>query len=205
MEPCVSETEEGVKSSPRAERLLGWTAWLRKYWTNLSVVALAILLWLPRFSGPIDLRWDAGIIIFWTSLAGGKGYRIPSEPGSPEAVQYPPLLPAFVAAHQRLSGTANPEDVAPRLRLSYALMFLPSRASNPCPSETLPRELARRSCHCALSSTSLNNFSFRSTVRRITLRARSVWRLLWSLYRRGLEDLRCAKLLRLCSPQWDFF
>ena len=87
MEPCVSETEEGGKSSPRTERLPGWTAWLRKYWTNVSVVALAILLWLPRFSGPLDLRWDAGVYyLLGTSLAAGHGYRILSEPGSPEAV-----------------------------------------------------------------------------------------------------------------------
>src|SRR6188472_3759408 len=67
------------------------------------VVGLAIVLWLPRLSGPIDLRWDAGVYyVLGTSMAEGHGYRILSEPGAPEAIQYPPLLPAFVALHQRL-------------------------------------------------------------------------------------------------------
>lgn len=95
------------------------------YWGWAVVVTLAVLLWLPRLSGPIDVRWDGAVYyLLGTSLAEGHGYRIPSEPGSPEAVQYPPLLPAFVAAHQRLSGTTNPADIAPRLRISYALMFV---------------------------------------------------------------------------------
>ena len=65
------------------------------------MIALALLLWAPRFSGPIDLRWDAGVYyLLGTSLAKGEGYRIASEPGSPEALQYPPLLPALVALHQ---------------------------------------------------------------------------------------------------------
>ena len=67
----------------------------------VAVVALALLLWAPRLSGPIDLRWDAGVYyLLGTSLAKGEGYRISSEPGSPEALQYPPLLPALVALHQ---------------------------------------------------------------------------------------------------------
>lgn len=95
------------------------------YWGWAVVVILALLVWLPRLSGPIDVRWDGAVYyLLGTSLADGHGYRIPSEPGSPEAVQYPPLLPAFVTAHQWLSGTTDPRDVAPRLRISYALMFL---------------------------------------------------------------------------------
>ena len=43
------------------------------------MIALALLLWAPRFSGPIDLRWDAGVYyLLGTSLAKGEGYRIPS-------------------------------------------------------------------------------------------------------------------------------
>ena len=66
-----------------------------------------------------------------TSLATGEGYRIPSEPGSPEALQYPPLLPALVALHQWALGTTDPAIVAPWLRRSYACLvrsLLPGRA-----------------------------------------------------------------------------
>ena len=82
---------------------------MTRYWGEAVVVAIALLVWLPRLSGPIDLRWDGGVYyLLGTSLAEGHGYRIPSEPGSPEALQYPPLLPAVVALHQRALGTTNP-------------------------------------------------------------------------------------------------
>ena len=94
-------------------------------WSSIAVVALALLLWAPRLSGPIDLRWDAGVYyLLGTSLAKGEGYRIPSEPGSPEALQYPPLLPALVALHQWALGTTDPAIVAPWLRRSYAALFV---------------------------------------------------------------------------------
>ncbi len=83
------------------------------------------MIWLPRLSGPIDLRWDAGVYyLSGTSLAQGHGYRIPSEPGSPEALQYPPLLPSIIALHERVLGTADPAVVASALRKTYALIFL---------------------------------------------------------------------------------
>jgi hypothetical protein len=89
------------------------------------VIALALLLWAPRFSGPIDLRWDAGVYyLLGTSLAKGEGYRIASEPGSPEALQYPPLLPALVALHQWALSTTDPAIVAPWLRSSYLALFV---------------------------------------------------------------------------------
>jgi len=89
------------------------------------VVAIAVTLWAPRLSGPIDLRWDAGVYyVLGTSLATGQGYRILSEPGSPEAVQYPPLLPAIVAVCQRVLGSTDPGIVAPWLRVLYAVLFL---------------------------------------------------------------------------------
>jgi hypothetical protein len=94
-------------------------------WSIVAVVALALLLWAPRLSGPIDLRWDAGVYyLLGTSLAKGEGYRISSEPGSPEALQYPPLLPALVALHQWVLGTTDPAIVAPWLRRSYAALFV---------------------------------------------------------------------------------
>jgi hypothetical protein len=39
-------------------------------------------------------------------------------------LQYPPLLPAVVALHQRALGTTNVDTVAPWLRKSYAMLFL---------------------------------------------------------------------------------
>jgi hypothetical protein len=95
------------------------------HWSSIAVIALALLLWAPRFSGPIDLRWDAGVYyLLGTSLAKGEGYRIASEPGSPEALQYPPLLPALVALHQWALATTDPTIVAPWLRSSYVALFV---------------------------------------------------------------------------------
>ena len=82
-------------------------------------------MWLPRLTGAIDLRWDAGVYyVLGTSLATGHGYRILSEPGSPEALQYPPLLPAVVALYERALGSTDPAVVGPWLRISYAAIFL---------------------------------------------------------------------------------
>jgi hypothetical protein len=95
------------------------------YWDWIVVILLAFLLWLPRLSGPIDLRWDGGVYyLLGTSLATGHGYRILSEPGAPEAIQYPPLLAVVVALHERVLGTTDPSVVAPWLRRSYAAMFI---------------------------------------------------------------------------------
>ena len=79
-------------------------------------------LWMPRASGPIDLRWDAGVYYtLGTSLFQGKGYRLLNEPGEIPANQYPPLLPAIVAVHQLALGTSDPAVVAPWLRLTFFL------------------------------------------------------------------------------------
>ena len=83
-------------------------------WRSIVLILLAIALWVPRLKGPIDLRWDAGVYyVLGTSLANGQGYRIISEPGSPEALQYPPLLPAVVALYQRALGSNDPAIIAP--------------------------------------------------------------------------------------------
>lgn len=98
---------------------------MTRYWGGAIVVAIALLVWAPRLSGPIDLRYDGGVYyLLGTSLSKGDGYRISSEPGSPEALQYPPLLPAVVALHQRILGTTDATVVAPWLRRSYAAMFV---------------------------------------------------------------------------------
>ena len=89
----------------------------------LVLIALVVLHWVPRRGGPIDLRWDGSVYyLLGTSLAEGKGYRLLNEPGEIEAVQYPPLLPLVVAAHQRVLGTSDPLLVGPWLKFSYLLM-----------------------------------------------------------------------------------
>ncbi len=89
------------------------------------LLALSVALWLPRLRGPLDLRYDAGVYyVLGTSLAEGRGYRILSEPGEIQAVQYPPLLPALVAVHQRLAGTSDPAIAGHWLRITYAVLFL---------------------------------------------------------------------------------
>ena len=89
------------------------------------VLALTVLLWLPRHAGPIDLRWDGGVYyLLGTSLAEGRGYKLLNEPGEIQAVQYPPLLPAAVAAHQLALGTSDPTMVGRWLRLSSFLVFV---------------------------------------------------------------------------------
>jgi len=86
---------------------------------------LIVGIWLPRFRGPIDLRWDGAVYyILGTSLAEGKGYRLLNEPGEIEEVQYPPLLPLIIAAHERVLGTTDPIIVGQSLRLSFFFIFL---------------------------------------------------------------------------------
>jgi hypothetical protein len=89
------------------------------------LLGLAAGLWIPRLRGPLDLRYDAGVYyILGTSLAEGHGYRLLSEPGRIQAVQYPPLLPVLVAVHQRLSGTSDVGVAGHWLRMTYAGIFL---------------------------------------------------------------------------------
>ena len=89
----------------------------------LVVLVLSMALWIPRLRGPIDLRWDAGVYyILGTSLYEGKGYRLLNEPGEIRAVQYPPLLPAVVAAHQAVLGTSDFLVVGPWLRVTFFAM-----------------------------------------------------------------------------------
>jgi hypothetical protein len=123
-EISVNET---VLAKPAATRGAGTPTgkFFIRYWAEAVIVVVSLLLWAPRLSGPIDLRWDGSVYyMLGTSLATGQGYRILSEPGSPEALQYPPLLPAVVALYQRILGTSDPEIIAPWLRISYAVLFL---------------------------------------------------------------------------------
>jgi hypothetical protein len=112
-------------ASPTLHAATGARPLARSWWASMAVVlAVAAVLWGGRLAGPIDLRYDAGVYyLLGSSLATGQGYRIGSEPGNPEAVQYPPLLPALVAVHQRALGTADLAVVAPALRRTYAVLF----------------------------------------------------------------------------------
>jgi hypothetical protein len=82
-----------------------------------------LALWAPRLTGPINFRWDASAYyVLGTALAEGKGYRLLNEPGEIQAVQYPPLLPMIVAAHQRVMGTSDYFKVGSVLRLTYFVL-----------------------------------------------------------------------------------
>ena len=98
---------------------------LRSDSINAAVLCLAVMLvWAPRLKGPIDLRWDAATYYqLGTSLAEGKGYRLPNEPGEIRAIQYPPALPALVAIHQRVLGTSDCILVGKALRFTYLAMY----------------------------------------------------------------------------------
>lgn len=99
--------------------------WIRTdWWCLAAVAALAVVLWLPRLRGPLDLRYDAGVYyILGTSIAEGRGYRLLNEPGAIEAVQYPPLLPAVAAVAERVVGTDDPAVVGHWLRFGSVLLY----------------------------------------------------------------------------------
>lgn len=104
---------------------LGVSARARNAIATALVLTVAVLMWMPRQTGPIDMRWDGAVYyILGTSLAEGKGYKLLNEPGEIAAVEYPPLLPAVVAVHQRLLGTSDPIVVGRVLRVTSFLIFL---------------------------------------------------------------------------------
>ena len=106
----------------------------RRDWLCRAVLLLVcIVIWIPRFTGPINFRWDASAYyILGTALSQGHGYRLLNEPGEIEAVQYPPLLPMTVAALQLALGTTDFFKVGCALRFTYfvfsALLLLMSYA-----------------------------------------------------------------------------
>lgn len=100
---------------------------IRKHWRDLLCLALLLVVWIAvwvsRLQGPIDLRWDASTYyVLGTSLAEGKGYRLLNEPGEIAAVQYPPLLPMIIAAHERILGTNDFFKVGSALRFTYFVL-----------------------------------------------------------------------------------
>lgn len=110
--------------------------------TCLLIALVTLASWLPRMSGPIDLRWDGGAYyIVGTSLADGKGYRLQSEPGNFPSTVHAPFLPTLVAVHQRVLGSSDPAVVGTALRfttiavsVAYAIaIFLLLKAHIPWP------------------------------------------------------------------------
>jgi hypothetical protein len=93
-------------------------------WIFAGLAAVCLVLRAPHLSGPLDLRFDAGV--YYTlgmSLAEGKGYRILSEPGEIRGVLFPPALPALAAAHQLALGTTDPDTVGHALRWTFFVIF----------------------------------------------------------------------------------
>ena len=91
----------------------------------LVVLLVTVALWLPRLAGPIDPRSDGGVYyVLGTSIYEGAGYRMLNEPGEIRAVQYPPGLPALVAAHQWALGTSDFTRVGAALRLTFMLLSI---------------------------------------------------------------------------------
>ena len=107
---------------------------------TIVLCLVTFALWIPRLGGPIDLRTDAAVYyVAGVAIGEGKGYTLTNEPGIAlaegkghtqtnrpgiRAVQYPPLLPAFVAAHRRVVGTSDPQVLGHVLRVSYLVIAL---------------------------------------------------------------------------------
>src|SRR5881628_2287175 len=89
------------------------------------LAGLAVLSWLPRLEGPIDLRWDGGAYyVLGTSLVQGKGYSLLNEPGNIPTTLHPPMLPAIVALHQLVLRTSDMVTVGRWLRRFYFTVFV---------------------------------------------------------------------------------
>ncbi len=117
----TEEARAGKQASERTRLSWGRTDFL----CLLAICLLSLLSWLPRARGPIDVRWDGGTYyVLGTSLAEGKGYRLLNEPGEVRADQYPPLLPAIVALHQKVLGTHDVVTVGIWLRRTWMALSL---------------------------------------------------------------------------------
>src|SRR5438477_393081 len=50
-------SDEEVASQERSSFIRKYAKW----WCGIALILMALALWWPRFSGPIDLRWDGGV------------------------------------------------------------------------------------------------------------------------------------------------
>ena len=72
--------ENPVRVDPARSKHVASPVWRfgADHWSSIAVITLAFLLWAPRFSGPIDLRWDAGVYyLLGTSLGERRGLQDP--------------------------------------------------------------------------------------------------------------------------------
>jgi hypothetical protein len=123
--PDAPSAAAGPSGTDRSAPVPIRPSWRRDAFATVLVVTLSVLLWVPRWRGPIDMRWDGAVyFILGTSLAEGKGYKLLNEPGDIDEVHYPPLLPAIVAGHQLLLGSNDPTTVGRWLRLTSFLLFV---------------------------------------------------------------------------------
>jgi len=83
--------------------------------TVLSLIVIAVMSWLSRLHGPLDLRWDSGAHrILGTLLPEGKGYRLLNEPGEIETLAGRGSLPLAWLGHQgRAAGARRAAGRAP--------------------------------------------------------------------------------------------
>jgi hypothetical protein len=111
-------------ADPNGSRRLA--RWGGRDWAGVALLlAVGLALWLPRLSGPLDMRFDAGVYyLLGTSLSEGKGYRLLNEPGEIHAIQYPPVLPLAAAIAQRVAGTTAVGDAGHLLRVGFFLCYL---------------------------------------------------------------------------------
>jgi hypothetical protein len=91
----------------------------------ILLLLVAVVTWLPRGQGEIDLRVDTGVYyVLGMSLADGHGYRLSNEPGNIQATQVPPLVPGIIAVQQKLGGTRDPFLIGRRLKLFWLFLLL---------------------------------------------------------------------------------
>jgi len=181
-------------------------------WPFAIVIALCIGLWAPRLKGPIDLRWDASVYyLLGTSLATGQGYRILSEPGAPEAIQYPPLLPAVVALYERALGSSDSAVVGPWLRRSYAALFLVYGVLVLMFGEEVSSSAICGCSCCSLPTPSFHDFSVGRAFYRATIRfgQRCLRALGWQRYKQTMAVVARGGFLLACDGRvssaysWD--
>ena len=89
----------------------------------IALCVLTLVSWIPRWNGPLDVRWDGGTyFILGTSLAEGKGYRILNEPWRDPCEPYSSLLPAIVAVHEKVLSSKDLVKVGIWLRRTWILL-----------------------------------------------------------------------------------
>ena len=104
---------------------------IARYWAGIVILVIALLLWAPRLSGPINLRWDASTYyLLGTALAEGKGYRLLNEPGSYLAR----VIDAIGKKNGESASASVPPESAPAASTETPPSEAPPAASEPAAS-----------------------------------------------------------------------